>query len=132
VDEFPAFTLAAAVAGAATSDAVAIAVEAAQAGFGLAMKGKGLEGRSHKPSPPCALKRFSNSLQISCSFPVLLPGIPCSKANRELRRNCLNRLKISRATISFFAQEGRKFPVSPLAFVVSSRASHPFWGSENK
>jgi hypothetical protein len=40
VDEFPAFALAAAIARAATSvDAVAIAVEAAQAGFGLAMKG---------------------------------------------------------------------------------------------
>jgi hypothetical protein len=39
VDEFPAFTLAAAIARAATSDAVAIAVEALQAGFGLAMKG---------------------------------------------------------------------------------------------
>jgi hypothetical protein len=39
VDEFPGFTLAAAIARAATNDAVAIAVEAAQAGFGLAMKG---------------------------------------------------------------------------------------------
>jgi hypothetical protein len=39
VDEFPASTLTAAIARAATSHAVAIAVEAARAGFGLAMKG---------------------------------------------------------------------------------------------
>ena len=58
----------------------------------------------------------SKPLRIRCKFrshfPVLRREIPCSKANRELRRNCLNRLKIFGAAISLFAQKRRKFPVS--------------------